>query len=298
MISVEYGNILYFLPLVGLATTAVLLWLLCKKKGEKWTIRFLFVLAWANFALHFLKQFVPSYIDAWPKGLARSTMENLCAVMVVLTPFMMLSKKNVLLDYLFYMGIISASLAYLAPTGAVGLNLAEAGNVFEVARYYLCHAPIFLIGFLLVSTGIHRLNYHRLIHIPFLVIAALVIIALDDVFLNLVLYRQDWMTLLDRDQPIFNSSFLFGPSSEVDGAFGWAYNYLIPGLQTYRVNGVLHFTPILWIVPYLFIVTLLLGPLMALPSELRHMKMDAAILAQKRRMARKKKEIQRMEETQ
>ena len=298
MTSVEFGNLFYFIPIVLLAATAVLLRMLCKKKGEKWTFRFLFILAWANFACHFLKQFVPSYIGAWPLGLARSTMENLCAVMVVLTPFMMLSKKRVFLDYLYYMGMISASLAYLVPTGALGLQLGDPADLFEVARYYLCHAPIFLIGFLLVSARAHRLDYHRLIHIPFLVILALLIIALDDVFLNLILYRRDWMLLLDRDQPIFNSSFLFGPSSDVDGAFGWAYNYLIPGLQTYRVNGVLHFTPILWIVPYLFIATLLLGPLLALPSELRHMKIDMAVLSQKRRMARKKKEIQRMEEHQ
>ena len=298
MVSVEYGNILYFIPIVALAATAVLLCLLCGKMGQKWTLRFVLIMAWANFALHFLKQFAPSYIEAWPTGLARSTMENLCAVMVVLTPFALLSKKKVLLDYLYYMGIVSASLAFLAPTGAVGLNLGDPGDLFEVTRYYLCHAPIFLTGLLLVSSGAHRLDYHRLIHVPFLVIAALIIIALDDVVLNAVLYRRDWMTLLDRDQPIFNSSFLFGPSSEVDESFGWAYNYLIPGLQTYRVDGVLHFTPILWVVPYLFIATLLLGPLLALPSELRHMKMDWAVFAQKRRMARMKKEIQRMEEQQ
>ena len=297
MIKVDYLNILYFAPIVFLVLTALGVGMLTKKKGEKWTYRFLLILSFVNFALHFLKQFFPSYIAMWPSGLARSTGENLCAVMVLASPFLLLSKNKYLYDYLFYMGVISSSLAYLFPTGALGLDLVDASNLFEVGRYYLCHAPILLVAVSLLTGRIHKLDYHRLLHLPFLILAAYCLILLDDVLLNLILYRQDWSTLLDRGQDIFNSSFLFGPGVWLDEAFAWAYNYLIPGLQTYRIDGVIHFTPILWLAPYLFILTFLFGPLFCIRSQHREMKMDIVRARVKWRLLQNKRKILKMEET-
>ena len=59
---------------------------------------------------------------------------------------------------------------------------------------------------------------------------------------------------------------------------------LIPYLQTYYVNGVIKFTPVLYLfIPYT-IGTLLLGPLLALPFENRRMKLDIEWIKMKYKM--------------
>ena len=87
MIAVNYGNWLYFTLIALMAGLMVLLLWLSKKKGPKWTDRFVFFMLWTNFALHFLKQLNPYYMAEFPFSLTRSSPENLCAVLVIAAVF-------------------------------------------------------------------------------------------------------------------------------------------------------------------------------------------------------------------
>lgn len=83
-----------------------------------------------------------------------------------------------------------------------------------------------------------------------------------------------------------NQSMQFGPQPGVDAIFGWAYPYLIPGLMVYWVDGVIYFTPCIWIIPLIYLGTLIAGPLLALPFAHRDMYIDVLAHKQKRKLKR------------
>lgn len=292
LVAVQVGNWLYFLPIVLLYGTLAGLLFLCGKKGKKWTMGFVEVLYWINLAGHILKQFVPSYMAAWPNGIARSTAENFCALYVMVAPFAFRFFGNYGRDYLVYIGIYSAVLVYFFPTGA--LDAGELDNpaaFFEAGRFYFCHAPLLFGGVLMVARGTHKLDYRRVPWVALMLLGAMGITYLNNVFLNLVLYHYDWIAVLSRNSPEFNSSFQVGPGTWVDPYLDWLYPYLIPGLQVFHINGELYFTPILYIVPIAYPLVLLLGYAMAIPLDFRHVKQDIYARRSRRRLAKLEKEI-------
>lgn len=291
-ISVQPGNWLYFVPIALLYGTLAFLLYLCGKKGEKWTMGFIEVMYWVNFAGHILKQFVPSYMAAWPNGIARSTAENFCALYVMIAPFAFRFFGKYGKDYLCYMGIYSAVLVYFFPTGAIDAGeLDNPGAFFEAGRFYFCHAPLLFGGVLMLARGTHRLDYRRVPIVALLIGAAMAVTYLNNLFLNAVLYHYDWKMVLERNSPEFNSSFQTGPGTWVDPYLSWLYPYLIPGLQTYYLDGVLHFTPILYILPFAYPLLLLLGYGLAVPLDFRHIRQDHYARQSKRRLDKLEKEI-------
>lgn len=283
-LKVELFNLPYFLFIALICVCFVVSTFLSRRFGKDWTYRFISVLAWSNFALHFVKQLNPFYVASWPMGLGRSTAENLCAFLIMVSPFIIKWGNKYMKDYLFYMGIISSLLVFLCPTSAFGLDLGELENFLEVSRFYICHIPLLIIGYLEVDSGFHELNYHRLIAMPFMFMTVEAILVANACLLNLVLYKLPWGEFLDRGNPLLNSSLPFGPTPEMDKILGAFYPMLIPYLQTYYVDGIIKFTPVLYLfVPYA-IGTLLLGPLLALPFENRRMKLDIEWIKMKYKM--------------
>ncbi len=276
-LSVEQFGVLYWIPIGLLLLLTPLLIILCKKKGEVFTHRFLIVMFSANFLLHFLKQvIIPSYIEKWPGGLVSSTAENFCAFMVLFSPLFYLSKNKFLRDYLFYMGIPSALAAYMMPTSPSTVDLLTPSGFLEVTRYYLCHAPIFYGGILMVASGIHKLSYKRYAAIPFMILIVLGLVWSNNALWNFAFHNFEWSELLSRDNPFMNSSYPNGPGVNLDATLGGIYPYLIPFLQTYKVDGVIYFTPIIWTLPLLIIISIVLFPALCLPFTLKDMKEDIA----------------------
>ncbi|MCR5491134.1 MAG: hypothetical protein K6F32_03295 [Bacilli bacterium] len=291
LISVETGNLLYFVPMVLLLGTLILLLRICRKKGRDWTEKFIEIMYWVNFAGHFLKQFVPSYIAAWPLGLARSTPENFCAIYVMAAPFLFKFSKDYGRDYLCYVGIVSAVLVYIFPTGAWGRDLAEYGNLFEVGRFYFCHAPLLLGGVLMLARGVHKVDYRRVPWVALMLMGALGVTYLNNVLTNAVLYHYDWTMLLDRSAPEFNSSFQQGPGTWLDPYIGGIYDYLIPFVQTFRIDGTLYFTPVLYLVPFAYPLALLIGYAFCIPLDHERMAQDHNAGRARRRLAKIEKDI-------
>lgn len=284
ILKVELFNFPYFL-FIALDIVAFIVSIsFSRRLGKDWTYRFISVLAWSNFALHFLKQLNPFYVASWPNGLGRSTAENLCAFLIMVSPFIIKWGNKYMKDYLYYIGMISSILVFLVPTGAIGLELGNLENFLEVLRFYICHVPLLIIGFLEVDSGFHELNYHRLAAIPFMFLLVEGILVANACFLNLVLYKMDWNLFLDRGNPLLNSSLPFGPTPGMDKMLGFIYPYLIPYLQTYYVDGVIKFTPVVYLFIPLCFGTLFLGPLLALPFERRRMKLDIEAIKMKHKM--------------
>lgn len=274
-VYVKTGGVLYFIAVFALFLGLIILLLVSKKLGPKFAYRFVFWMYWANFALHFLKQFMPGYFMGGGLYLSRSSMENFCALFVVTAPFMLLSKKKLLYDYLFYMGIISSIGAYLAPTSPATTNLLSVEGAFEVTRYYLCHAPLLYGGILLVVHGYHKLDYKRFWAVPFLIFVAQGICWVNSVVVNAIFHNFEWSELLSRENGFMNSSFENGPPKSLDKMFGWLYPYLFNHLQYYyNEAGEFCFTPVLWDLPLFYLVSPIIFVTLCLPFEIKHIKAD------------------------
>lgn len=288
LLTIQIGNFGYFLFLFLLGTLVYVSRQLCSHFGKGFSNRLILTLLWGNFALHFLKQLSPFYMLDFPFSLTRSSLENYCAVLIVASPFIYQFGNDYLKDYLYYIGVISGVIVYLFPTAALGADLRDPAVFFDVMRFYLCHAPLVICGFLMVDQGFHRLDYHRLWAIPFLFVAVNFMVFVNAVFMGPVLHFPGWPItwsgISNRDGFV-NQSMTFGPPPAFDAIFiSWLYPILPPGLCTYYVDGVIHFTPAVWQFLPVGFATLVLGPLLALPYEKRHMKMDFLAFVQKRRL--------------
>lgn len=293
---VRIGNFYYFLFIfLLLGITALSIWL-CHRFGKKFAYVYISAILWTNFALHFLKQFLPLSISRWPIGLTDSAFPNLCATLIVISPFVFHWGNKYFKDYMYYIGVISGVAVYLFPTGAMRADLSAVDYAFETARFYLCHWPLVVCGILMVEQGFHKLDWKRLWCIPVIFCGVLALISLDQILFGPILkvpgYPTEWLGtngLLYRkgEAAVWtNQSMQFGPQEVVDPILGWAFPYLIPGLMTFTVDGILYFTPVIWIFPFIALGTLIVGPLMTLPFEKRQMTLDVAALSQRRKMKR------------
>ncbi|MBQ4255320.1 MAG: hypothetical protein II721_04915 [Bacilli bacterium] len=273
-LTITYGSWLYFVPILALIGGFFPLLALCKHKGKEFTYRFVLIMFWANFALHFLKQLLPGYIEKLPQGLFTSTAINWCALFIMVAPFLLISKKKIFWDYLFYMGLLSSLLAYCFPTNPMVEDLTTAKGIAETTRYYLCHAPLLYGGCLLLGVGVHKLDYRRYFWAPFLIWCALAITFVNCIFFNVFFHNYEWSEALSRNNNFVNGSYAVGPGVSLDAILGGIYPYLFNYLQIYYANGELHFTPALWLLPLIMIAGVFLFPILCLPFEYSHIKED------------------------
>ena len=287
---VRVGNFWYFFFMAMLAALWFILDRMCKAKGKAWTDRFVLVLVWLNFALHILKQFFPAYRREWPDGLADSLFPNLCAALILLSPFIVMWGGKIWKDYVYYLGVISGLLVFILPTGAMRYNDFPGGihnpdYVIETLRFYACHTILVLAGYLMVARGSHQLDYHRIKWIPLTFLSFFALVGLHAILwgpvFKLAKFPHEWLGEngvlynLNNGNNISNQSMVFGPQPAIDPVVRTIARYIfIPGLQVYYVDGVMHFTPILWMAPILLILIAILGPIMTYPFDKLDMRRD------------------------
>ena len=291
----------FFLVLLGLVTTGI--FFLCKKKGQRFTHITIEILVWANFALHFLKQFLPGYPQLWPEGWVDSSFPNLCATLIVVAPFIYTWGTPTMKDYMFYIGFVSGVAVHFYPTGVFRLNHLQGGwanplYLIEALRFYFCHSVLVITAVLMVGMKLHKLDYRRLKWMPLAFGAVLSLVALHSIFygplLQLKNFPHDW---LGADGILYRANYHYGPANQSmafgpqPGVMEWldpiAEKCFIPYLMVFWVDGTMYYTPVIWILPLIALGTLIAGPLMCLPFEHRHMKLDFEAWKQRRAMKKK-----------
>jgi len=267
---VEYFNFYYFLYITFALGLLIGLYFLLRNKSKKTSTIVLFCILLSNFVLHFLKLAFDSYQSWMPYAIRSITPENICVVSVLVFPWVFLSKKKILKDYMFYMGMISGLGATIIPIDAIGRNIFE----FDTVRFYYCHILIWVVPLLMVLLKLHTLDYKRIIKLPFLAYFVLCIILVNEVilagagFVNINHFFSN---------EIRNSALIFGPL--VDVAFlGILFTPLTPNLfLTVPIGpnaGTVYYWPILWLIipSYIYICTTAL--LLSLPFEYKNIKAD------------------------
>lgn len=281
-ITIQLGNFLYFLTLIALILIIYFSIKLCHKRGKHFANKYILAILIFNFCLHFVKQLFPTYSKDWPNSLWKSSFENLCAALIILAPFIYISKNKYLKDYMFYIGVISGLGVYLFPAAVFGIDLRNLDSFVDVTRFYICHIPLALCGILMVEEGFHKLDYKRLWVLPFSYIGFQMIIFLNDLILFVcqagafydyygpISEKQSWLDFFYRDG-IANESANFGFRESFDSMFSWLY---IPYLMTFKLEGRIYFIPVLYQFIPVCILAWPIGLIMSYPWQKEQYKID------------------------
>lgn len=178
MIKLELFNWVYFIYIAFFLAALLGSITFLKHKSEEFNKRFISSLLFFSLIVHFCKLLFPPYVDD-EFAFRKITPENICALSTLIFPFIFLSQNKVLKDYMFFIGVLSGTLAVFLPIEAVG----KEAFCFDTIRFYVCHTIITVAPFLMVLTGLHKLDYHRLYKVPICFLLVFVIILVNEIIL-------------------------------------------------------------------------------------------------------------------
>ena len=277
---IEYFNVYYFLYITFGLGLLIGLYMLLRGKSEKTCRAVLFGLLLSNFALHFFKLTFELYRQAMPWALTTITPENICAVSVLVFPWLFLSKNGLLRDYMFYLGVMSIGATFI-PIDVIGHSAFAA----ETIRFFYSHILIWVAPLLMVMLGLHKLDYRRIPKVPLLFYLMLCVILVNEVILT-----GAGLVHIDHlfNNEIRNPALIFGPLPQLE-PLGTLFTALAPNvfltIPAGPAAGAPYYWPIVWLVIPFFVYFCLAALLLALPFEHRRMKRD--LLAIKAKIASK-----------
>ena len=129
----------------------------------------------ANLAQHLLKQFIwPHYWgDDYPSLI--NTAYNMCATLIMLSPFIFISKSGLWKDFITYVGVGAGLITMAVPYWYIGQSLWQ----WDILRYYFCHGLLFITSLLPAITGLHKVNWRNFYKLPFVFFFCLILIVFD-----------------------------------------------------------------------------------------------------------------------
>lgn len=195
-----------------------------------------------NVLQHLFKWLI--YPQYWGTGFsAYATAYNMCAVLILLCPVAMLSKRRFLKNFMFVVGAVAGFGAIVIPVWYIGLPADQLG--WDYARFYICHSLLFLSGALPLALRLHTPGYREFWQTGLCFIAALCLILLNDViFISLGLFPGADPKDLYGSLMATNPCMLMGPQE----GFEWiakVVRYLSPPFLM-GDNPTGRMVPILW----------------------------------------------------
>jgi len=275
---IEYFNGYYFLYLFLAAGLLAGLYLLLRNRSKRTAEVVLFCILFASFVLHFLKLAFDFYQERMPWAIRTITPENICAISVIVFPWFFLSKKAILKDYMFYLGVISGLGATVIPIDVIGLNAFE----FETIRYYFAHIIIWVVPLLMVMLKLQTLDYKRVLKVPLIAYLVLCIILVNEVILTGTGFLRPEILFSNE---IRNAALIFGPNPDIPFV-GRMFLPLTPELFTTipvgENAGATFYWPIVWLMIPAYIYLVIFGILLALPFEYKNINKDISRLFQRK----------------
>ena len=259
---VQLGNFYYFLYFI-LAALAILGTIIhLKSKTDGYRYWFLFSLLALSFVIHFVKILFSPYADLdFPAR--KLSLETICAINVVAFPFLYMSKSKTLKDYMVMAGMVSGLISYAYPANALNLHFdgewlgfQQGAFSFEVVRFYLQHAILFLVPFVMMHYKMHELSIKRVYRAPLLLVGVFFILYINELLITWF----GWAPKEDLYQPDKrNPSMVFGVREELIGA-AWIMMMWVPAFMTvHPVTGDPFFWPVIWMILPVLIYTNLMA---------------------------------------
>lgn len=256
MPRVEMFNLYYFIYLGITALVTIILIFYLKNKSDDYKKWFLFGLLVVNFAIHFLKIFIYPYTTV-DFRITKVSPENICAVSVLLFPFLYFTKNQSLKDYMVMAGMASGLLALFYPVDLIVETFngeyfgPKHAFAIESIRFYITHILIFVVPFLMMYFKLHKVSIKRVWHAPILLFFVLIIIFINELLITLF----GWVPKEDLFNPMKrNPSFIFGARSDLQG-LGVFLGLLVPAfmMRFDPVSGITYYLPVVWLILPVFI---------------------------------------------
>ena len=161
--------------------------------------------------LHFLKVYIPPYSVDEARMLRDSWFVNICGANIALFPIFFFSKNKYVKDYMFYIGLISATIALVYPQEPIA-KVDQLAEQLDVIRFYFHHWELGAAPLLMVLLGHHKLSYKRIFSAPIGLLLLMLFIMLNQIFqseLGFIPLRSDNMFDINYK----NTSYIWGPGS-------------------------------------------------------------------------------------
>lgn len=255
----------YILTVIVMFVLVFALWAILKDRSDKTKKTVLLVLAWVNFALHFLKILMPPYSDIfnlgiennWPYSILNIGFDNLCSVNTLLLPFACLSKRSWFKDGVFLMAFLGGFGAVLYAHDFFYANI----NIANGIRYYICHYTLFVVPIVAYLVKIYKPDFRSFWKMPLFVLLEFAIIFFNNAWFSEIGILKMRTELVTKDY--VNSAFVYGPyfyrNDEVLGVLdimvpkflktvpeGFTFYDTLRGFYNY--GGQTHYWPVVWVI--------------------------------------------------
>lgn len=201
-----------------------------RKKSYKFKYWFLFSLTIIAWGIHFSRYwFDPNFATY------KLFFVDLCGISTMVYPLFMLSKKDILKDYMYYLGGVFAFLSLAYP------NTIEGNPMFayDSIRFFFAHLILVMVPVLLVSWKMHKPNIKNLGWMfVFLMLGGIYNMALTAFFVEVGLrnYYINYMGIWGHEGTIYINALLVAPWLTYDAVVNGEvvekaipFFYIIPG---------------------------------------------------------------------
>lgn len=238
---INYGSFMYFVYIFIAIGICIGLFFLLRRKSDRIKRITLLTLAFVNLGQHILKPLIyPHYWGEFSPHL--SSAYNVCAFLIIATPFVLLFGNELFRNYMTYIGSIAGMIAMVVPFWFIGQSAFQ----WEAYRFYFCHSLLFVTSLLPALLGMHRLRWRHFWKMGLLFLAMLGIILLNDTFFVAI----DGYAGTNPDD-IYGSLCLINPCWSVlppIGRFDWLVDIIAFFSPAFLMGGNSSgfYVPILW----------------------------------------------------
>ena len=178
--KIELFNIWYFVAILLSVGAYVGLYFLLRNKTEKTKKIVLFSILAFALLLHFLRALWPPYSTNKNVWYETSWFVNICGANIAVFPFLFLSKRKGVKDYMFYIGLISGLIAILYPV-EIFENENHPIYWMDTLRFYMHHTIIWVVPLLMVTLKLHKLSWKRVWTAPVGLLLLMLFIMLNQI---------------------------------------------------------------------------------------------------------------------
>lgn len=206
---------------------------------------FIYTLMIINVIQHIFKAWVwfPLYHGKFEIG--DSFFCNICGSLIILSPFIFMSKSRALKDSLFLLGNLCSAVSIWFITVSYGINTLSVAYL----RYFTCHCILMITSTLPVAFGLHDLKVKNCWVVGILFIAVEMLVFANDLIIVASKNNWDWLYSYNafyKENPLF-----IAHASDIhvfDHTFmeGKMIKYVID-------DGTYKYIPILWSAPVIYI---------------------------------------------
>ena len=163
------------------ALVLVGLWLILRRAHERTQRIVVFSLMVVNVLQHLLKIYI--YPQYWGQKFgALSTAYNMCAFLILATPFIYLFGSELWKNFITYVGTVAGAISIFV---TYWLSDPLSGQI----RFVFCHAMLLYTSILPALLGIYKINYRKCLKLPFVFYFALMVLIVNDV----ITYSLGWV---------------------------------------------------------------------------------------------------------